>query len=176
MDNRPRQAQHGKWQAVSRSHDRRLTRRDPGRRTGSAACDRTMDNFSTEPSSHRPFDLPVIRPGRRSSRYIYDDEIDDELDVSNAPASLYANMTVVSVTKAAWRDKSPWLGSEGEPAPASSSGTFSRLVRTTVRRKPEKTHVDHPEPHSVTLNLHQFQTDAGDSLGEDPEGWARLTF
>lgn len=135
-----------------------------------------MENLSATPTPRHSLGLPVISPDRTSTRYIYDDDFEDEPDTPDAPASLYSNLTVVSVTKAAWRDKATWFGSENEAAPASSSGTFTKLLRTTVRRKPEKTTVDHPEPHSVTLNLHQFQSDTGESLGEDPEGWARLTF
>ena len=135
-----------------------------------------MENFRSTSTPWRSFDLPIIRPGRASTRYIYDDDFEDEMDAPDAPPSLYSNLTVVSVTKAAWRDKTAWLGSENEPAPASSSGTFTKLLRTTVGRKPEKMSLDHPEPHAVTLNLHQFQSDSGDSLGEDSDGWARMTF
>lgn len=141
-----------------------------------SACE-DMEHLKSESASVRPYDLPVIQPAPPLDSYLYDDDFEDEPDAVRAPASLYSNMTVVTVTKASWGDKAGWLASEMmDPAPASSSGTFSRLVRTTVRRKPEKRSLDTPEAHLVTLNLHQFHTDAGDSLGEDPEGWAKLTF
>ena len=135
-----------------------------------------MENFSVTSTPRHSFNLPVIRANRASTQYIYDDDFEDDPDTLNAPASLYSNLTVVSVTKAAWRDKTTWFGAENEAAPASSSGTFTKLLRTTVRRRPEKMTSEHPESHSVTLNLHQFQSESGESLGEDPEGWARLTF
>ena len=107
----------------------------------------------------------------------YDDFEDDPDQPKSSPSSLYCNSMVISVTKTAWQEKGLWKGSVGEePSPASSSGTFSRLLKTTVHRKPDKVVLGHPQPHIVTLNLHQFQTDNGDSLGEDPDSWARLTF
>lgn len=118
-------------------------------------------------------ELPTSRV-RISDYSLYDDELDDEQEPSEAPASLYSNMTVVSVTKAAWQEKGMWRGAtDNEPGLASSSGTFGRVLNTAVQRKPDKLR---QQPHGVKLNLHQFQTDSGDSLGEDPDSWARLKF
>jgi hypothetical protein len=122
-----------------------------------------------------PHDLPAISPVRISSYSLYDDDFDDVGEPPEGPTSLYSNLTVLQVAKAAWQDKGIWRG-DNEPGPASSSGTFGRLLKTTVHRKPDKVILGRPQPHGVTLNLHQFHTDNGDSLGEDPDSWARLKF
>ena len=105
-----------------------------------------------------------------------DDDFEDDIEPPRGPSSLYSNVTVMQVAKAAWRDKGIWRGDDSETVAASSSGPFGRLLQTTVRRNADKVVLDHPQVHGVTLNLHQFQADNGDSLGEDPDSWARLTF
>ncbi len=119
-------------------------------------------------------EVPTTSPVRISVHDSRDDDLDAQPMGSTSPTSLYSNLTVVAVTKNAWQEKGVWTVSDLEPGPASSSGTFSRLVKTHVHRKPDR--VTRPEPQGVTLNLHQFHMDNGDSLGEDPDSWARLTF
>lgn len=103
----------------------------------------------------------------------FSDDYEEE-DFSSWSGGLYSNLTVVSTTRTAPSDKSVWHTVE-EPSP-SSSGTFGRLLRSTACRKPDKYRDGAQEAHKVELNLHQFQSDSGDSLGEDPDSWARLTF
>lgn len=99
---------------------------------------------------------------------------DYEEDFPTLSGGLYSNLTVVSTSRSAYSDKSVWHAVE-EPA-LSSSGTFGRLLRSTACRKPDKYRYGVQEAHKVELNLHQFQSESGDSLGEDPDSWARLTF
>jgi hypothetical protein len=67
-----------------------------------------------------------------------------------------------------------WQGLDQEQTPASSSGSFARIVRSTVQSG--KRSRDDEQPHRISLNLHKFYTDSGDSLGDDPEDWMRLKF
>jgi hypothetical protein len=119
-----------------------------------------------------------MSPLRISGYALYEDDFDD-LELASDPTppdSLYSNLTLVSVTRSGPSEKGIWFSPDLDNNPASSSGTFTRLVKTTVARKPEKTSGEHPQAHGVTLNLHQFQSDSGDSLGEDSDSWARLKF
>lgn len=123
-----------------------------------------------------------MSPVRISGYALYEDDFED-LELPKSPPSLYSNLTLVSVSKTAPLEKGMWHAAEMEPNPSSSSGTFTRLLKTTVQRnsvtvngKPNKTETAHPEAHGVTLNLHQFHSDSGDSLGDDPDSWARLRF
>jgi hypothetical protein len=136
-----------------------------------------MKNLNSTSNGLRAVDVPMTSPVRISNRDGYDEEdFEEPPEWSTTPTSLYSNMTVVAVTKNAWQEKGVWTSSDLEPGPASSSGTFSRLFKSHVHRKPERASPGRPEPHGITLNLHQFHTDNGDSLGEDPDSWARLTF
>ncbi len=103
----------------------------------------------------------------------FSDDYEEE-DFPLWSGGLYSNMTVVSTARPAHSDKSVWHAVE-EPS-QSSSGTFGRLLRSTAYRKPDKYRYGVQEVHKVELNLHQFQSESGDSLGEDPDSWARLTF
>lgn len=84
--------------------------------------------------------------------------------------------TLVAVAKTAWQDKNLWRLSDIEPSPASASGKFRRILKGAVGRKADKRVSEQPRPQRITLNLHQFYLENGDSLGEDPERWAKLTF
>lgn len=113
--------------------------------------------------------LKIARPFSKSYDQRWEDPDDGMME------GIYSNNTLES-------DESPqptpeyvtYHLMESNPAPAGSSGTFGRLVRTTVRKnfaqdKSNKVPV-------ISLNLHRFETENGDSLGDDPDVWARLTF
>lgn len=95
----------------------------------------------------------------------------EEIDLSPA-SGLYSNLTLVPTSRPVRLEKTVWYATE-DTSPA-SSGNFGKLLRSTACRKPGKYRSE--EAHKVELNLHQFQSDSGDSLGEDPDSWARLTF
>ena len=100
-------------------------------------------------------------------------EDDEDDDFASFSGGLYSNLTLIPTPKSARMDKSVW---HREESASGSSGAFGRLLRTTACRKPEKYRYGCQEVHKVELNLHQFQSESGDSLGEDPDSWARLTF
>ena len=118
---------------------------------------------------------PIASPVRIAGYALYEDDFDDT-ETAKSPPSLYSNLTLVSVGRSGPSQKGIWYSPELDSTPPSSSGTFTRLVKSTVARKPGKSMAQQPEAHGVTLNLHQFHSDSGDSLGEDPESWARLRF
>ncbi len=122
-----------------------------------------------------PYESDPPKPGRlRVQSYLLDDDFESDGERSNHPTSLYSNLTVLSVARSSRQEKGAWtIPTEEASSTLDSSGTFSRLMRS-AGRKPEK--LSHDRPHAVTLNLHQFQMANGESLGEDPDHWARLTF
>lgn len=126
-----------------------------------------MLNLYTTPTES--IEPPTTNPVRISSLALYDDD-------SAGAESLYSNITLTATTKTRWHSKTAWQVADLEPSPANTSGAFRRILKSTVQRKVGRSAFGNSAPHGVTLNLHQFQTDSGESLGEDPERWAKLTF
>lgn len=126
-----------------------------------------------------PYDYEMPKPGRlRVSGYLVDEDFENETEVASAaPPSLYSNLTVLSLARASLQEKGSWSTADIDFAPGSgASSSFSRLLNITAVQKPGKGSPSRPKASTVTLNLHQFQAANGESLGEDPDHWARLTF
>ncbi len=124
----------------------------------------TMDSYLSQDES-------ISQPVRVSQRFVVDVEADDILSTSEGFST---HLALSARTRPTRTEKNVWHVIE-EGNCANSSGRFRRLLHTTASRKPEK-YPREARAHKIELNLHQFQSETGDSLGEDADGWARLTF
>lgn len=123
----------------------------------------------------RGHDAEMPLPGHlRVQGYLVDDDFESDLTKPDPPPSLYSNGTVLTARRAN-PDKSGSLFPFEDSSLPDASGTFGRLLRS-AGRKPAKHPGGASTAHAVTLNLHQFQMANGESLGEDSDRWARLTF
>ena len=113
---------------------------------------------------------PFSSSVRIGQRFAVDPDEDDLI----FSAELQPSLVLPSRNPTSRTEKKVWHIIE-ESNGANSSGRFRRLLHSTATRKPEK-YPCQAQSHKVELNLHQFQTESGDTLGEDTESWARLTF
>ncbi len=114
--------------------------------------------------------LKIARPFSKSSYLSWEES------EHNAAGGLYSNGTVGNdeSNETPLNHQVTYQLSENNSTSTGNSGTFGRLVRTTVGKT--VAHEKRSKAPVISLNLHRFQTECGDSLGDDPDVWARLTF